>query len=130
MLQFTSTNSTEDRLPYVENDFKSNICIRCIFYRMRCYKIYTFTEEKIGVLFEKYGRFVSRHAWKIIILTVVINCGLAIGVINLKSDIDAENIYLPRGKSFVQSGYITKNRFCVSSFHRTVVRNTLNYHCV
>lgn len=65
---------------------------------MKCHRVYEFTEEKIGGVFEKYGRFVSRHAWKIILVTLVINGGLAVGMLKLKSDINAEHIYLPQGE--------------------------------
>lgn len=70
----------------------------CVFFcRMKCHKIYTFTEEKIGSVFSKYGRFVSRHAWKILIICIVINSALAVGVYKLESEIDAVKIYLPSG---------------------------------
>ena len=65
---------------------------------MKCSNIYKYTEDKIGGVFARYGRFVSRHAWKIIIATLIVNGGLAIGIMNLQSDIASDNIYLPQGE--------------------------------
>ncbi|XP_045205429.2 patched domain-containing protein 3-like [Mercenaria mercenaria] len=64
---------------------------------MKCAKFYECVEEKIGGVFSSYGRFVSRHAWKIIIITVIVNAGLGVGMLKLKSDIDTGNVYYPTG---------------------------------
>lgn len=64
---------------------------------MRLNGVYEAVEEKIGGAFAKYGRFVARHAWKVIIITVIVNGALGIGMMKLKSDIEAENVYLPQG---------------------------------
>ncbi|XP_053400140.1 patched domain-containing protein 3-like isoform X2 [Mercenaria mercenaria] len=64
---------------------------------MRFAEFYEYVEEKIGGVFSRYGRFVSRHAWKIIIVTVIVNAGLGVGMLNLKSDIDTGNVYYPIG---------------------------------
>lgn len=60
-------------------------------------KFYETVEEKIGGVFSKYGRFVSKHPWKIIILTVIVNGGLGVGMMNLQSDINTGNVYYPVG---------------------------------
>lgn len=64
---------------------------------MRLGKIYEYVEEKIGGAFASYGRFVAAHAWKIIIVTILVNGLLGIGMMKLKSDIETENVYLPQG---------------------------------
>jgi predicted RND superfamily exporter protein len=64
---------------------------------MRCNTIYETVERKIGSVFAKYGRFVSHHAWKIIVATIIINGALGIGMMRLQSNTDAENLYLPQG---------------------------------
>ncbi|XP_045201241.2 patched domain-containing protein 3-like [Mercenaria mercenaria] len=58
---------------------------------------YEFVESKIGAGFARYGRFVSHHAWKIIMATVIVNGALGIGMIKLQSDIEIGNVYLPFG---------------------------------
>lgn len=67
---------------------------------MKCHQIYEFTEDKIGGAFDKYGRFVSRHAWKVILVAIAVNVLLGIGVLKLNSNISAENVYLPHGECF------------------------------
>ena len=56
-------------------------------------------EKWIGDLFARYGRFVARHPVKIIILAIVINGGLAIGMIKLTQITDID-VYMPTGMLF------------------------------
>ena len=60
--------------------------------------MYAFTEGKIGGAFAKYGRFVSRHAWKVLLFSVLVNGCLGIGLMKIKSDIEAQQVYLPQSK--------------------------------
>lgn len=64
---------------------------------MRLNGLYEYVEQKIGGAFAKYGRFVAAHAWKIIIVTIIVNGALGIGMMRLKSNIEADNVYLPQG---------------------------------
>ncbi|XP_060602246.1 protein patched homolog 1-like [Ruditapes philippinarum] len=64
---------------------------------MKLNKWCEFVEKKIGGAFAKYGRFVSCHAWKIMIMTIIVNGALGIGMIKLQKDIDPRNLYLPQG---------------------------------
>ncbi|XP_045201235.2 patched domain-containing protein 3-like [Mercenaria mercenaria] len=64
---------------------------------MRLNALYELVERKIGGAFARYGRFVAGHAWKIIIVTIIVNGALGIGMIRLRSNIEAENVYLPQG---------------------------------
>lgn len=64
---------------------------------MKFAQIYEYVEDKIGGVFSSYGRFVARHAWKILIISVIVNAGLGVGMINLTSDIDTGNVYYPIG---------------------------------
>jgi predicted RND superfamily exporter protein len=65
---------------------------------MKCNSIYQYVERKIGGIFARYGRFVAAHAWKVLIISVLVNAGLGVGLIKLKLDNDASN-YLPSGNS-------------------------------
>lgn len=63
---------------------------------MKLNRAYEYVEGKIGGAFADYGRFVSRHAWKIIIITIIVNAVLGIGMSKLQSDIETDNVYLPQ----------------------------------
>ncbi|XP_045200386.2 patched domain-containing protein 3-like isoform X2 [Mercenaria mercenaria] len=63
---------------------------------MKCNSVYQCVERKIGGIFAKYGRFVAAHAWKILIVSILVNGGLGIGMMKLELDNDASN-YLPSG---------------------------------
>ncbi|XP_053403811.1 patched domain-containing protein 3-like [Mercenaria mercenaria] len=63
---------------------------------MRSLTLYKQVERKIGVVFESYGRFVYSHAPKIIIISIIINGACAIGIVNMKWEIDAKKVYLPQ----------------------------------
>jgi hypothetical protein len=58
---------------------------------MKCGTVYKYLEEKIGSVFERYGRFVAAHAWKVLIVSILVNAGLGIGMIKLDIDNDARN---------------------------------------
>ncbi|KAH3882821.1 hypothetical protein DPMN_006766 [Dreissena polymorpha] len=64
---------------------------------MNWLKFYKRVDKIIGAVFARYGGFISRHAWKVIIIVVVINCALAVGMLRLKSNISAQDVYLPEG---------------------------------
>jgi predicted RND superfamily exporter protein len=64
---------------------------------MRLNGLYECVERKIGGAFARYGRFVAAHAWKIIIVAIIVNGALGVGMMRLKSNIEAENVYLPQG---------------------------------
>lgn len=63
---------------------------------MKLNSVYEYVENKIGGAFASYGRFVSRHAWKTIIITILVNALLGAGMMNLSSDIETDNVYLPQ----------------------------------
>ncbi|KAH3806527.1 patched domain-containing protein 3-like isoform X2 [Dreissena polymorpha] len=65
--------------------------------KMNLMIFYESVEKKIGDVFARYGGFISRHAWKVIIIVVVINCALAVGMLRLKKNISAQDVYLPEG---------------------------------
>ncbi|XP_053403808.1 patched domain-containing protein 3-like isoform X2 [Mercenaria mercenaria] len=65
---------------------------------MTCFKnLYERVEKKIGTLFALYGLFVSRHAWKMIIITVTVNGLLGIGLVRFKWNKDVKHMFLPKG---------------------------------
>ena len=67
---------------------------------MRLSKIYSVVEKWIGDLFARYGRFVARHPVKIIILAIVLNGGLAVGMVKLNQITDID-VYMPTGMSLL-----------------------------
>lgn len=67
-----------------------------LFCRMKLNSVYEYVEGKIGGAFGAYGRFISRHAWKVIIITVLVNALLGVGMMNLKSNVETDNVYLPQ----------------------------------
>lgn len=71
-------------------------CIWCS--RMKYHGVYEFTEDKIGGAFGKYGGFIARHAWKVLFLSVIVNGFLGLGMVKLRSDIKAQQVYLQQGK--------------------------------
>ncbi|XP_060597853.1 patched domain-containing protein 3-like [Ruditapes philippinarum] len=95
---------------------------------MRCNTIYETVERKIGSVFAKYGRFVSHHAWKIIVATIIINGALGIGMMKLQSNTDAGDVYLPQGtqarkdKDRVESIFPDLSGSNYNSLHVTVPR--------
>lgn len=68
-------------------------------------------EEKIGDTFEKYGRFVARHPWKVILLVVILNGCLGVGMIKLNVVIDVERIYTPIGSQASKDAEKVRNIF-------------------
>ncbi|WAR27800.1 PTHD3-like protein [Mya arenaria] len=62
----------------------------------RLNRLYEYVERKIGSVFARYGRFVARYPWQVIIVTLLVNGGLGIGMLKLQSDINAQNVYLPQ----------------------------------
>ena len=65
---------------------------------MRLNSAYEFVESKVGGAFASYGRFIARHAWKTILIAVLVNALLGVGMWKLKSDIETDNVYLPQSK--------------------------------
>lgn len=63
---------------------------------MSCLALYTKIENFIGTKFESYAGFVCRYPWVFIICPLVVESFLGIGLINLQSDNNVENIYTPR----------------------------------
>jgi hypothetical protein len=100
---------------------------------MKFNKWYEFVEGKIGGAFAKYGRFVSRHAWKIIIVTIIVNGALGIGMINLQSDIETGNVYLPQGTHFMyfETCFVHLSVWCsLSSIHDQIYSIQVQYFFV
>jgi predicted RND superfamily exporter protein len=60
-------------------------------------KCYNAVEKRIGVVFSRYGRFVARNPWKIIIIGILINGLLSIGMLRLNVVIDVQRVYTPIG---------------------------------
>ncbi|XP_053399173.1 patched domain-containing protein 3-like [Mercenaria mercenaria] len=67
-------------------------------------KCYDVVENKIGSVFSRYGKFVARHPWKIIITAVLVNGLLGIGMIRLNVVIDVERVYTPIGSQASKDG--------------------------
>ncbi|XP_053403105.1 uncharacterized protein LOC123554362 [Mercenaria mercenaria] len=63
---------------------------------MNCNRVYQKVEEHFGGFFAKYGKFVAGHAWKVLIVSIIVNVGFGIGMIKLDIDNDARK-YLPSG---------------------------------
>ena len=56
-------------------------------------------EEKIGIFFGKYGKFVSRDKktpWIILLVCLLVNIGLIMGILRIKSVSDIEEQYSPQ----------------------------------
>lgn len=68
-------------------------------------------EQKLGDGFAAYGRFVYRHAKKVLILSLVINGALGIGLLRLKWDIDARRVYLPQGTQARDDKHLIEDLF-------------------
>ncbi|XP_033734658.1 patched domain-containing protein 3-like [Pecten maximus] len=59
---------------------------------------YRHHEERLGRVFEIYGRLVSRYPMVIIFVCLLVNCLLfGLGILNLESETDTEVLYTPRG---------------------------------
>jgi predicted RND superfamily exporter protein len=58
---------------------------------------YDKVENGIGGIFSRYGRFVARHPWKIILTGFILNGLLGIGMLKLNIVIDVERVYTPIG---------------------------------
>ncbi|XP_053400172.1 patched domain-containing protein 3-like isoform X2 [Mercenaria mercenaria] len=72
---------------------------------------YDKAEEKIGAVFEKYGRFVARHPWKIVLIGVFLNGLLGIGMLRLNVVIDVQRVYTPIGSQASKDGDMVTNLF-------------------
>lgn len=59
-------------------------------------------ENAIGKLFEKYGRFIARHPWKVIFIAVFINLGFGFGLVKRKTDSGIEQ-YTPTDSTASQN---------------------------
>ncbi|CAG2238616.1 unnamed protein product [Mytilus edulis] len=62
------------------------------------YYLHQKVERGIGGVFEKYGRFIARHPWKIVVFIGIMNAALGVGLlkINPESGIDQ---YVPIGST-------------------------------
>ncbi|XP_060072048.1 patched domain-containing protein 3-like [Ylistrum balloti] len=61
-------------------------------------KFYKQHEERLGRVFEIYGRLVSRYPVIIITVCIALNCAVfGFGVFHLESETDTEVLYTPRG---------------------------------
>ncbi|XP_069116344.1 patched domain-containing protein 3-like [Argopecten irradians] len=59
---------------------------------------YKHHEERLGRVFEMYGRLVSRYPMAIIIVCLLVNCTLfGVGILYVESETDTEILYTPRG---------------------------------
>ncbi|XP_060574340.1 patched domain-containing protein 3-like [Ruditapes philippinarum] len=74
-------------------------------------KFYNVVEEKMGSVFTKYGKFVSRHPWKVILVTVLVNGLLGLGMIRLNVVVDVERVYTPIGSQASKDSTKVKNLF-------------------
>ena len=61
-------------------------------------KIYNRVEDKIGGVFESYGRFVANHAVKVLVITIILNIALGVGLMRLKKETNTDEVYFPMGK--------------------------------
>lgn len=64
--------------------------------------IYNTVEEKIGRVFESYGRFVANHAVKVLVVTVVLNVAMGMGMLKMKRETNTDEVYFPMGKYSVR----------------------------
>ena len=70
---------------------------------MGCNSCYQVVEEKIGGVFETYGKnFIARHPWKIIVVVILVNGLLGIGMIEMEQDIDVARVYTPMNSQAVK----------------------------
>ena len=60
--------------------------------------IYNRVEDKIGGVFESYGRFVANHAVKVLVIAIVINIALGVGLLRLEKVKNTDEVYFPMGK--------------------------------
>ncbi|WAR27804.1 PTHD3-like protein [Mya arenaria] len=73
--------------------------------------LYEFVEGKFGSLFARYGRFVARHPWHVLIIAVVVNLALGIGMVRFRIDIDAEHVYLPQDSQSKKDQHLIESTF-------------------
>ena len=52
-------------------------------------------DEFFGGLFEKLGRFIARHPWKVIIFVSIVDIALGFGLLKLERDNSTEQ-YTPK----------------------------------
>lgn len=78
----------------------------------KCYnKCYESVEDKLGAVFSRYGRFVARHPWKIIVVGVLFNGLLGIGMIRLNVATDVDRVYTPIGSQAGKDADMVKEIF-------------------
>ncbi|XP_052782471.1 patched domain-containing protein 3-like [Mya arenaria] len=77
----------------------------------RANHVYECVEGFMCSAFSTYGRFVARHPWKVLVLSVVVNGLLGLGMIRLNINIDAEHVYLPQGSQAKMDQDLIKNTF-------------------
>ena len=70
--------------------FKATFVLLQIFYRLHL-KV----DEFFGGLFEKLGRFIARHPWKVIIFVSIVDIALGFGLLKLERDNSTEQ-YTPK----------------------------------
>ena len=107
-------------LAYIKVGFKGVYISRTCFpddyvFSMTLNDIYNKVEDKIGGVFESYGRFVANHAVKVLVVAIVVNIALGVGLMRLEKVKKSDEVYFPMGKFLVQRvtllHYITKKRF-------------------
>ena len=64
--------------------------------------VYNRVEDKIGGVFEYYGRFVANHAVKVLVIAIVINIALGVGLLRLEKVKNTDEVYFPMGKFLVR----------------------------
>ena len=90
-------------------------------FRMKLNDIYNCVEEKIGHVFEAYGRFVANHAVKVLVATIIINIALGVGMIRLKKESDTEKVYFPMGKLIIGQSHSHGNSGNLRAFRRSTM---------
>jgi predicted RND superfamily exporter protein len=59
-------------------------------------------ERVMKDVFEKYGRFIARHPWKVIFIAVFVNVCLSLGMLTMKTESGAEQ-YAPMDSTASQN---------------------------
>ncbi|VDI80305.1 Hypothetical predicted protein [Mytilus galloprovincialis] len=80
----------------------------------RFYKLHQAIDNKLGDLFERYGRFIARHPWKIVIIVCIINAGSGIGIMELKQESGIDQ-YVPTGTTAKKDQTMVNTLFTINT---------------
>ncbi|KAL5012271.1 hypothetical protein ScPMuIL_010822 [Solemya velum] len=75
------------------------------------YECYSSVDGFIGIYFAKYGRFVARHPWKVIITSILVNLLLGFGLLRIDINTDALYIFSPLNSRASQETEVMESLF-------------------